>query len=207
MRLVGSGAFWAAVGVTDPHRRRRRTRSRSSPGSSSASSSAVRAGSPWPIEPVLSGIFAIPLMLFFPLFIVFFGIGPPSKIAFGAVIGFFPIALEHDRRVRRRRPRCFLRSARSLGASRWQTFRHVYFPGALPVVRHRAAHRFLPLRSHPCSAARRSRRRPASGTRSRTRASCSRARRCTPGSCSSLADDGAAQPGPDGGGKRAVRST
>ena len=44
-------------------------------------------------EPVLSAIFAIPIVLFFPLFVVIFGIGPPSKIAFGAVYGFFPIAL------------------------------------------------------------------------------------------------------------------
>ena len=84
-------------------------------------------------EPVLSGIFAVPIVLFFPLFTVFFGIGPPSKVAFGAVYGFFPIALNTiagfggvDGLL--------LRSAQSLGASRWQTFRHVYLPGALPVV-------------------------------------------------------------------------
>lgn len=84
-------------------------------------------------EPLLSGIFAIPIVLFFPLFTVFFGIGPASKVAFGATIAFFPIALNTiagfggvDALL--------LRSARSLGASRWQTFRHVYLPGALPVV-------------------------------------------------------------------------
>lgn len=84
-------------------------------------------------EPVLSGIFAVPIALFFPLFTVFWGIGPPSKIAFGAVYGFFPIALNTiagfggvDALL--------LRSAHSLGASRWQMFRHVYVPGALPVV-------------------------------------------------------------------------
>jgi ABC-type nitrate/sulfonate/bicarbonate transport system permease component len=72
-------------------------------------------------------------VLFFPLFTVFLGIGPASKVAFGAVIAFFPIALNTiagfggvDA--------LFLRGARSLGASRWQTFRHVYLPGALPVV-------------------------------------------------------------------------
>jgi len=84
-------------------------------------------------EPLLSGIFAIPIVLFFPLFTVFLGIGPASKVAFGAVIAFFPIALNTiagfggvDALL--------LRSARSLGASRWQLFRHVYLPGALPVV-------------------------------------------------------------------------
>ena len=44
-------------------------------------------------RPILSGMFAIPLTLFFPLFVVMFGLGPSSKIAFGALYAFFPIAL------------------------------------------------------------------------------------------------------------------
>src|SRR5262249_15603431 len=44
-------------------------------------------------EPVLTGMFAVPLTLFFPLFVVFFGIGPESKVAYAATQCFFPIAL------------------------------------------------------------------------------------------------------------------
>ena len=44
-------------------------------------------------EPVLSGMFAVPLTMFFPLFVLFFGIGPDSKVAYGATYAFFPIAL------------------------------------------------------------------------------------------------------------------
>src|SRR5215468_7944714 len=44
-------------------------------------------------EPVLTGMFAVPLTLFFPLFVVFFGIGPESKVAYAAAQCFFPIAL------------------------------------------------------------------------------------------------------------------
>ena len=44
-------------------------------------------------EPVLSGMFAVPLTMFFPLFVLFFGIGPESKVAYGATYAFFPIAL------------------------------------------------------------------------------------------------------------------
>lgn len=84
-------------------------------------------------EPVLSGIFAIPITLFFPLFVVLFGIGPNSKVAFGAVYAFFPIALNTIAGFNAV-DRLYLRSARSLGATAWQTFRHIYLRGALPVV-------------------------------------------------------------------------
>ena len=84
-------------------------------------------------EPVLSGIFAIPITLFFPLFVVLFGFGPASKVAFGAVYAFFPIALNTIAGFNAV-DRLYLRAARSLGASPWQTFRHVYLRAALPVV-------------------------------------------------------------------------
>ena len=132
LRLIRSGALWSSAGLTILT-------------VAEAYALAVVAGiaagffigrSRWltaAYEPLLSGIFAIPIVLFFPLFTVFLGIGPASKVAFGAVIAFFPIALNTiagfggvDALL--------LRSARSLGASRWQTFRHVYLPGALPVV-------------------------------------------------------------------------
>ena len=55
------------------------------------------------LEPVVSGLFAIPITLFFPVFILMFGIGPESKVAYGAAYGFFPDRAEHDRRARGRR--------------------------------------------------------------------------------------------------------
>jgi ABC-type nitrate/sulfonate/bicarbonate transport system permease component len=84
-------------------------------------------------RPVLSGIFAIPITLFFPLFVVIFGIGMGSKIAFGALYGFFPIALNTIAAFAGI-DQLFLRSARSQGASAWQTLRNIYLPGAWPVV-------------------------------------------------------------------------
>ena len=84
-------------------------------------------------EPVVSGAFAIPITLFFPLFILFFGIGPESKLAYGAVYGFFPIALNTiagfanvDRRL--------VDAARSMGIGPAGILRHVLFPAALPVI-------------------------------------------------------------------------
>lgn len=132
VRLVGSNAFWSAVEVT-------------SATTAIAYALAVVCGiavgffigrSPLltrALEPVISGIFAIPIALFFPMFVILFGIGPESKIAFGAVYGFFPIALNTIAAFATV-DALFVRSARSLGASRAQTFRHVYLPGSLPIV-------------------------------------------------------------------------
>src|SRR4029079_19084533 len=44
-------------------------------------------------EPLLGGVYSIPIILFLPLYILFFGLGPASKIALGATISFFPIVL------------------------------------------------------------------------------------------------------------------
>jgi ABC-type nitrate/sulfonate/bicarbonate transport system permease component len=84
-------------------------------------------------RPVLSGLFAIPITLFFPLFVVMFGIGPASKVAFGALYAFFPIALNTIAGFSGI-DRLFLRAAKSQGASNWQMLRHIYLPGAWPVV-------------------------------------------------------------------------
>ena len=84
-------------------------------------------------EPVLSGMFAVPLTMFFPLFVLFFGIGPESKVAYGAVYAFFPIALNTIAAFSNV-DEIYLRASRAMGASGWQQFRYVYLPAALPVT-------------------------------------------------------------------------
>jgi ABC-type nitrate/sulfonate/bicarbonate transport system permease component len=84
-------------------------------------------------EPVLAGMFAVPLTLFFPLFVVFFGIGPESKVAYGATYSFFPIALNTIAGFASV-DELYVRSVRAMGASSLQQFRHVYLPAALPVT-------------------------------------------------------------------------
>jgi ABC-type nitrate/sulfonate/bicarbonate transport system permease component len=85
------------------------------------------------LEPLFAGLYAIPIILFLPLFILFFGLGPASKIAIGAVISFFPITLNTiagfggvDR--------LYVTAARSMGASDAHLFRFVLLPAALPVI-------------------------------------------------------------------------
>jgi ABC-type nitrate/sulfonate/bicarbonate transport system permease component len=84
-------------------------------------------------EPVLSGIFAVPLTLFFPLFVVFFGIGPDSKIAYAATQCFFPIALNTIAGFASV-DELYVRAGRAMGASPWSQFRYIYLPAAMPVT-------------------------------------------------------------------------
>jgi ABC-type nitrate/sulfonate/bicarbonate transport system permease component len=71
--------------------------------------------------------------LFLPLFILLFGIGTASKVAYGAAYGFFPIALNTIAGLAGVEER-YLSAARSMGFSRFGTFRHVLFPAAFPVI-------------------------------------------------------------------------
>ena len=84
-------------------------------------------------EPLLAGMYSVPIILFLPLYVLLFGLGPGSKIAIGTTISFFPIVLNTvagfgyvDR--------IFITAARSMGASDLQMFRHVLLPAALPVI-------------------------------------------------------------------------
>ncbi|MDF2116608.1 ABC transporter permease [Roseiarcaceae bacterium H3SJ34-1] len=85
------------------------------------------------IEPLISGLFTIPITLFFPMFILFFGVGTGSKVAYGATYAFFPIALNTIAAFSNMEKR-YLLAAQSMGGSRWDIFRYVLMPGALPVL-------------------------------------------------------------------------
>jgi ABC-type nitrate/sulfonate/bicarbonate transport system permease component len=84
-------------------------------------------------EPLLAGVYAIPIILFLPLYVLFFGLGPSSKIALGATISFFPVVLNTIAGFGSV-DRLHVTAARSMGANDWQLFRYVLVPAALPVV-------------------------------------------------------------------------
>ena len=84
-------------------------------------------------DPLFSGIYAIPAILFFPLYVLFFGLGPPSKIAMGITISFFPIALNTMAGFGNVE-KTFIVAARSMGCSSYQLFRWVLLPAAAPVI-------------------------------------------------------------------------
>ncbi len=85
------------------------------------------------MAPVLSGIIALPLVVLYPAFVAWLGIGPLSKIVYGAAAGFFPIALTTMLGVRSIDER-YLVMARAMGASRWQLVTRVIVRLALPAI-------------------------------------------------------------------------
>src|SRR5499433_2747716 len=84
-------------------------------------------------EPLFAGIYSVPMILFLPLYVLFFGLGPASKIALGATIGFFPVALSTVAGFAGVE-RMYTVAARSMGCSDFQLFRWVLVPAALPVI-------------------------------------------------------------------------
>ena len=84
-------------------------------------------------DPLLSAIYSVPLILFLPLYVLWFGLGPPSKIALGATISVFPIVLSTVAGFSRV-DAMMVTAARSMGASDLQLFRFVLLPAAFPVI-------------------------------------------------------------------------
>jgi ABC-type nitrate/sulfonate/bicarbonate transport system permease component len=84
-------------------------------------------------EPLFAGIYAIPIILFLPLYVLVLGLGPASKIALGATISFFPIVLSTVVGFGHVEP-VLVTAARSMGASNFRMFRHVLLPAALPMI-------------------------------------------------------------------------
>ncbi len=83
--------------------------------------------------PIVLMIYAIPQITVLPLFILYFGLGPAGKIAFGVSHGMFPIALGVHAGIRSARPH-LRRWVISLGASAWQRFVRLSLPQIIPAV-------------------------------------------------------------------------
>jgi ABC-type nitrate/sulfonate/bicarbonate transport system permease component len=83
------------------------------------------------IRPIILLLYAIPQVTILPLFILYFGIGPAAKIAYGVSHGIFPILMNVIAGVQNIKP-IHLLSARSMGASRRQIFRWVILPHMIP---------------------------------------------------------------------------
>jgi NitT/TauT family transport system permease protein len=81
--------------------------------------------------PIILLLYGLPQITILPIFILLFGIGPASKIAFGVTHGMFPIIVTVVAGVQNLKP-ILLTSARSMGANRWQILRYVIFPHMIP---------------------------------------------------------------------------
>lgn len=84
-------------------------------------------------DPFIKGLNSMPRVILAPIFAVWFGLGPASKIALGFTLVFFIVFFNVYQGVREVNP-TVLASARMLGASSRQLLRHVYLPSAMSWV-------------------------------------------------------------------------
>lgn len=81
--------------------------------------------------PVVLILYVIPQVSFLPLIILIFGLGPAAKIAFGFSHAIFPIIINVVSGMRTVRE-LHINAARSMGASRIETIRHITLPHMVP---------------------------------------------------------------------------
>jgi NitT/TauT family transport system permease protein len=85
------------------------------------------------LYPYIIALQSLPKVAIAPLFVVWFGFGMEPKVLITSVITFFPLlvnSIAGARSVDVDR----LELAKSLGASRWQTFAKITFPSSLPFI-------------------------------------------------------------------------
>ena len=75
----------------------------------------------------------VPKIAVAPLFLVWLGFGIESKVLLTVLMTFFPLLLASISGFQILDTR-FLYLTQSMGATRWQTFRYLRFPAALPVI-------------------------------------------------------------------------
>jgi NitT/TauT family transport system permease protein/taurine transport system permease protein len=83
--------------------------------------------------PVFSSLYAVPIVILYPIFTAWFGIGSESKIIFAGVYGFFPVMLSTAAGIRTIDPQLLL-AARSMGATLPQQITRVIIPASIPTV-------------------------------------------------------------------------
>ena len=82
-------------------------------------------------EPLLYYLGPTPKIIFFPVMIMWFGVGPGSKVAMGAISCFFPVALNVAGGMREI-DKVLIKVGRSFRANTWQMVSKIY----LPAMRH-----------------------------------------------------------------------
>jgi NitT/TauT family transport system permease protein len=83
--------------------------------------------------PVLRGAYAVPLVVLYPVMMVWFGLGSQSKIAFAAIYAFIPTMLTAVAGVTALSP-ALAETARAFGATRAQQILYIALPASLPSI-------------------------------------------------------------------------
>ncbi len=85
------------------------------------------------LTPLISSMYAIPLVVLYPLMAAWFGIGSESKIAFASIYGLIPAVLASAAGIQAIDPQLSV-TARSMGASLGQRIAYVIIPAAIPSI-------------------------------------------------------------------------
>jgi NitT/TauT family transport system permease protein/taurine transport system permease protein len=83
--------------------------------------------------PIFSSLYAVPIVILYPVMTAWFGVGSESKIAFAGIYAFFPVMLSTAAGIRTIDPQ-FLLAARSMGATLPQQITRVIIPASVPTV-------------------------------------------------------------------------
>lgn len=85
------------------------------------------------LDPIIAATYPIPKSAIVPLLLLIFGLGEMSKIVMVAIGAFFPVVINTAAGVQEIPP-IYRDVGRNFGAGRWQTFRTIALPGALPLI-------------------------------------------------------------------------
>ena len=85
------------------------------------------------VDPLVVGTYPIPKSSLLPLILLIFGLGEMSKVVMVAIGVFYPMAINATAGVLQISP-IYLDVGKSFKASRWDTFRTIALPGALPFI-------------------------------------------------------------------------
>lgn len=84
-------------------------------------------------EPILISLYTLPKVTLYPVVLLIFGLSMPGRVTFGAMHGVLPVALLTMNAIRNIPP-VYLKAARSMHLSEWQTISTVLFPATLPEI-------------------------------------------------------------------------
>jgi len=84
-------------------------------------------------EPILISLYTLPKVTLYPVVLLIFGLSISGRVTFGAMHGVLPVALLTMNAIRNIPP-VYLKSARALQLSKWQTIFAVLLPATLPEV-------------------------------------------------------------------------
>jgi NitT/TauT family transport system permease protein len=84
-------------------------------------------------EPFLATLYAMPVIVFYPTLLVLFGLGPGPIVLLATIMVIVPVSLNTATGLREVSP-ILLKLGRSLSCSRFQLYRKIMFPAAVPFV-------------------------------------------------------------------------